>query len=205
MKRSICIILAAMLFLCVYASAETVKPIAALSMEDDLSNGVFNVGFKASDVNEDGIALIEVYTELRYELDEIDALQTGDTIEYVGGEVTVESVEKDYCVYINGNAEDGAEIRLIPEGGTYLASEYELTVYQILGCMDLPFAKEVIYRHWQTEEDGTILPDLAVTTVSGAEIARLLNEDECEAFGPEETTILVLNGEISEINILYTP
>lgn len=206
MKKVLVSILAlAMLFSMCTAIAAEIKPIDSFSMEDDLTSNIFNVGFKMADVTEEGIQLANVFTEMRYDMGDVEALQVGDTIIYKGEPVQVESVEFDYSAIINGGALEGG-ITLCPEGGAYLAIIEDNADYMALGSIDLPFADEMTFYHWGEDENGEIiLAGATEVKASPAELLELLRAEGCEEFLPAFTSVQTEDGKLFSISINYTP
>lgn len=187
------------------ALAAEIKPLQSFGMEDDLENNVFDVSFKMTDVTEDGIQLASVYTELRYEINEVESLQVGDTIVYMGEPVKVESIEYDYSTFINGGALEGG-ITLCPDGGTYLAIIEDNAAYMPIGTIELPFSEKMIFYHWGEDENGeVILSGATEVEANPAELIELLRAEGCEEFLPEFTSVQTENGRLYNLSINYTP
>ena len=187
------------------AFAAQIAPLPGTNMEDNLDNCTLRIGFKLDAVTEKEI-MAEVYTEQRYDAVEVSQIAVGDVINYMGEDVTVETVEVDYSTLINGGSLEGDGITLCPdEGGTYIALEGESVGYLLLGFAQLTFADEVTYRHWQQDEEGGIMDEMSSETVPAAEIKNVLAAEGEEAFWPDSLTVVIENGFVTELNINYVP
>lgn len=205
MKKFFAVILAIMMLCGATAMAEAVKPIDTVHENElDTVNNVLDVSFRAEDITETGIRNLEICRPIRYEMDDIDNLKEGDSILFLGEEITIQTIEKDYSVFLNGGFE-GEGVTLTPEGGTYMAVGYEAPLAETIGHADLPFAETVIYRHWQQTEDGSILEELSENSVAGNDLKGILLDEGDEYFDSREVTILVQDGKITEMTIRYLP
>lgn len=206
MKKLFATILALVLvFAACCASAAQIAPLPGVNMEDDLNDCTLHIGFAIDAVSDTDI-IADVYTEQRYDAVEVIGLAAGDTITYMGEDVVVETLEEDYSLNINGGSLEGDGITLCPdEGGTYIALEGESQAYLLLGCAQLTLADEVIYRHWQEDEEGTILDEMSCETVPAAELKNVLTEEGSGAFWPDSLTVVIEGGLVTELNVNYTP
>lgn len=205
MKKAFALILVlACAFAANAAFAAQIAPLPGTNM-DELNDCIVRIGFKLDAVSETGIAA-DVYDEQRYDAVEVTQIAVGDVVTYMGKDVTVETIEVDYSTEINGGTIDADGITLCPdEGGTFIALEGESPAYMLLGTAQLTFADEVVYRHWQQDEEGTVMDEMTSETVPAAQIKDLLAAEGEEAFWPDSLTVLIEDGIVTELNVNYVP
>lgn len=205
MKKAFALILVlACAFAANAAFAAQIAPLPGANM-DELNDCIVHIGFKLDDVSETGIAA-DVYDEQRYDAVEVTQIAVGDVVTYMGEDVTVETVEVDYSTLINGGTIDADGITLCPdEGGTFIALEGESVAYMRLGSVELTFADEVVYHHWQQDEEGGIMEEMTSETFSAAQIKDVLAAEGDETYYPDSLTVLIEGGLVTELNINYVP
>ena len=206
MKKALALIL---VLACVFAAnaafAAQIAPLPGTNMEEELNDCTLRIGFKLDAVSETEI-IADVYDEQRYDAVEVTQIAVGDVVTYMGEDVTVETVEVDYSTLINGGSIDADGITLCPdEGGTYIALEGESPAYLLLGTAQLTFADEVVYHHWQQDEEGTVMDEMTSETVPAAQIKDLLTAEGDETYYPDSLTVVIEGGLVTELNINYVP
>lgn len=185
------------------AYAAEIMPLMDVDMQNT-DNCTLSVSFNIDDVTEEGM-LVSVYDDVRYDAIEVSQLAVGDTINYLGENVTVESIEEDYSTFINGGSENDGIVLCPDEGGTYIALNYESPVYMLLGQSEFAFADEVTYRHWKQEAGGSISDEMDEQLLAAADVKAALEEEGSEIFWYNCMTIRLENGVIVEVSVNYTP
>lgn len=203
MKKIFALVLALTLVFGAAFAAE-IRPLTSVNMEESLDDCQLRVGIKVADVTETNV-VAEVYDEMRYDAVEVIEMQVGDTIEYMGEDITVESIDEDYSKFVNGGDVNGGVTLCPDEGGTFIALEYESPAYMLLGCAELTFADEVTYRHWHEAEDGSIADDMIEKVVPAAEVKAALSEDGWDAYYPDQLSVLIEGGKVTEVTVNYVP
>lgn len=206
MKKILAIAMTLMLLLASCAFAAEIKPLESVDMAGDLNDCMLHVGFKLDALSEDAL-IADIYDEMRYDVVDVLEMKVGDTISYLGEDYTVESIEEDYCILINGGSEEGGITLLGDEGGTYIALDYETTAYLMVGQAEFPLADEVVFSYWQEDDDGGIMDDLATETVAKADLKSAMTArfDYADSFYASECVITVEGGVITEVTINYVP
>lgn len=201
MKKVILIALA--LMLTVSAFAAEIMPMEGLVLTGNIESGKFAVGFTAKDFSEDNCLYVKIYDTQVYSKDDIDALAVGDTIYYNEKNVTVESINTEDGVEINGGFEHGG-ITLRTEDGNYIAINYEMPAYVQAGALEMAFADEVTFSTWKENENGSVSDEKNVVVVPAAEIKDKLCA-YADEYTPDATVMEVADGKIAAITVNYTP
>lgn len=163
--------------------AETVvKPVYPLeTAQDALADGGYSVSFKAEDLvkTDAGYELtVEVYEYDRYEMEAIDNLVKGSTIQFCNKEITVDTIEKDSqtgFIKINGGMEaDG--IDLMEEDGLYRSvTTNDYPVYYSVGNVTIPLAEDVTFEDQANSEQDSDFPVVELKdlpdAIEGSDIA----------------------------------
>lgn len=204
MKKIFAFMLVLMLaFSACAAYAAEIMPLMDVDMQN-IDNCTLSVSFDISDVSDKGI-IATVYDDVRYDAIEVSQIAVGDTINYMGEDVTVESVDVDYSTFINGGSENDGIVLCPDEGGTYIALNYESQVYMPLGQAEFAFADEVTYSHWKQEAGGGISDEMDVRQLAAADVKAALEEEGSGTFWYDCMTVRLENGVIVEVAVNYVP
>ncbi len=179
-----------------------VEPIQSMYDVNDLSNSEFAASFAADDVktqeNQTSIHLT-AYDYEQFNASEIENLKVGDTLVIDQKEMTVESVEpqSDSWIQINGGLEqDGCDLYK-GEDGLYYEMQLESKSYQPMTELDLPLTKNFVFMDSSD-------PDKQGQKYNTEEFLDLL-KDDVYGFYPNNSTVTVENGEITQITRNFIP
>lgn len=206
MKKMFAVMLALVLtFAAFTAFAAKIEPMPTVNMAESLDDCTLRVGFKLESVSDTAI-IADIYDEQRYDTVDVHQLAVGDVIVYLGEEITVNTIEDDYSLEINGGVhEENGVTLLADEGGTYLAYNENTPVYFFLGCAELPLADQVIFSHWQWDSEGGLSEELSEVTVPAAELKALLAKEGEDPLRPESIIVCTEGGKIVEVEVDYVP
>ena len=179
-----------------------VEPIQSMYDVNDLSNSEFAASFTADDVktqeNQTSIHLT-AYDYEQFTASEIENLKVGDTLVIDQKEMKVESVEpqSDSWIQINGGLEqDGCDLYK-GEDGLYYEMQLESKSYQPMTELDLPLTKNFVFMDSSD-------PDKQGQKYNTEEFLDLL-KDDVYGFYPNNSTVTVENGEITQITRNFIP
>lgn len=205
-KKKISLGLLLMLLLSIFLTGcggEKIEPLEnEINLVDLAQGGVADASFTAENIHQAGDGTVIDLTVYNYELfDAVEAskLKKGDIIVADGKEIKVSTVtEKDGILIINGGAENGGINLQGGEGGTY----YEITadeakVFYKVGTVSVPVSKDVAIQDFSD-------PLLSTYTAYDTGDLPALAADE-HGFKPNNTTVVIENGEISRINRIFIP
>ena len=207
MNKMIVIIMILALAFSTCAFAAEIQPATDVNMEENFGDRILHVGFKMDAVTEDKL-VADVYEPQIYDIVDIEKLAVGDTIRYLGEDVTVESItDTTVGKEINGGFEEGGIILLTAEDTNgFIAYDLDNPVYLMLGCAEFTFADEVTVHHWIQNEDGGVnLEEQTTATIPANEVKDFFAEDNAEVFVPAQVRIHVVDYVIDEIFIDYIP
>ena len=179
-----------------------VEPIQSMYDVNDLSNSEFAASFTAADVktqeNHTSIHLT-AYDYEQFNASEIENLKVGDTLVIDQKEMKVESVEpqSDSWIQINGGLEqDGCDLYK-GEDGLYYEMQLESKSYQPMTELELPLTKNFVFMDSSD-------PDKQGQKYNTEEFLDLL-KDDVYGFYPNNSTVTVENGEITQITRNFIP
>lgn len=179
-----------------------IEPIQSMYDVNDLSNSEFAASFTADDVktqeNQTSIHLT-AYDYEQFNASEIENLKVGDTLVIDQKEMKVESVEpqSDSWIQINGGLEqDGCDLYK-GEDGLYYEMQLESKSYQPMTELDLPLTKNFVFMDSSD-------PDKQGQKYNTEEFLDLL-KDDVYGFYPNNSTVTVENGEITQITRNFIP
>lgn len=179
-----------------------VEPIQSMYDVNDLSNSEFAASFAADDVktqeNQTSIHLT-AYDYEQFNASEIENLKVGDTLVIDQKEMKVESVEpqSDSWIQINGGLEqDGCDLYK-GEDGLYYEMQLESKSYQPMTELDLLLTKNFVFMDSSD-------PDKQGQKYNTEEFLDLL-KDDVYGFYPNNSTVTVENGEITQITRNFIP
>ena len=143
---------------------------------------------------------VTVYTFDLYDMVDIALLEGGDVIVIRGEEVTIEALERkaDGTVCINGGLDmDGYELRTDDSTVFYESGYSDVKSWQELGLYTGEAAADFVFTDSSDMEKGPI-------TYTFAELVELVKQP-ISGFGPQGTTITIVDGQIVSMNRVYTP
>lgn len=195
------------------AGSKTVKPLPAMFAEeasDEMPDGGYAVSIKPDGVKKtkDGYAITMKFFDYdRYAKEEVDGLKKGDSIQVLGKNIKVETVEKMkgnsktfFGLEINGGfEEDGVSLCLEDE-------EYRTTtlddfpMYYSIGTGTVPVSKDLTVQDCCDYEK---LPDGVITGYQ--EFPDSIVKNHGDYWTQCNTSIMVRNGEIVQIKRNWTP
>ena len=191
----------------VTAEAETVaaviRPLPDAAMES-LDNCILNISFEQNDFYQDesgNICLrMRIYTYDKYDMVDISALKTGDTILLSGEEILVSTVERNEygTVLVNGGLDEGGFDLATDDDGVYYVHGYsDMKSWYLVGETKCEISDVFALK------DSSNL-DLGTVTYKAEDF---LQENTMPDFGffPQNTTARIDNGRLVEMNRIYTP
>ena len=205
MKKMFAVVLAlALAFAACTAFAAKIEPMPSVDMAESLDDCSMHIGCKLENVSDTAI-FADIYDEQCYDVVDVQEMVVGDVIVYLGEEITVNTIEEDNSIEINGGVHEGGVTLLGDEGGTYLAYNENTPVYLFLGCAELPLADQIIFSHWQWDPEGGLSEELSEVTVPAAELKALLAEEGEDPLRPESIIVCTEGGKIVEVEVDYVP
>ena len=171
---------------------------------NSLDNSVLNISFMQNDFyqNESGEMKLrmQIYSYEKFDLVDISDLKAGDTIILSGEEILVKFVERnDYgTVLINGGLDEGGFDLATDDSGIYFVHGYS----DVKALMPVADAEFVVSETFVFHDSANLELD---TVVYDAE--DLVNGVPESIFGyqPQNTTVRIENGQVVEMNRIYTP
>lgn len=180
----------------------TIMPLPDTTMEN-LTDSILSISLKDGDayVDDSGIMQMDltIYTYDKYDMVDISKLKVGDTIVRHSGEVKVISKEKNEAgtIYINGGLENGGFDLVTDDCGIFYETGFNdvKTWYEIGEATIRVSADFKGIDNADLEQGGVIIypGDFLVGAVT--------NYD----FTPYNTTIRIEDGQIVEMNRVFTP
>ena len=184
------------------------KTIAPLPVDLDvyhLPDGNYPVAFNRGDVfsGTSGIYMngVQIFTQDRYDPEEIANLKAGDTIVVEGEAVPVLSVqETEYGYLINGDQDDHSFYLSAGEDfeGFVVHGLDDMSVYTDHGMTALMIDPAAVFI-----DDSDIESD--PVNVSGVEIVEAMQTTDNVYFVPYNTSVRVENNRVTEIHRIYVP
>ena len=185
-------------------SEAVVKPLYPLeTAQDALADGGYSVSFTADDLmkTDAGYELtVEVYEYDRYEMEDIDNLESGSKIQFCNKEITVDKVEKETgYIQINGGIENDG-IELMEEDGMYRTVTFDdYPVYYSVGKVTIPLADDITFEDQAASEQESEQPIAGLKDLPDA----IENSDI--SFGCYNTVITVRQEQIVQIIRHWVP
>lgn len=184
-------------------AAAVIRPLPDTTMEA-LENSVLNISFTQNDLYQDEsgktILRMQIYTYEKFDMVDISRLKAGDIFLLSGEEIPVESVERnDYgTVLINGGLDEGGFDLATDDSGIYFVHGYS----DVKSWMPVADAEFVVSETFVFHDSANLELD---TVVYDAE--DLVNGVPEFIFGyqPQNTTVRIENGQVVEMNRIYTP
>lgn len=192
----------------VTTSAETsaqqgrVEPVPSMYDSNDLTNSEFAASFTVGDVEkqENQINIhMTAYDYEQFNASEIENLKAGDILVIDGQEMKVESAEplSDSWIQVNGGLEqDGCDL-CKGENGLYYEIQLESMSYHPMTELTLPLAEKFSFMDSSD-------PEKQEQEYTAEQFFDLL-KDDIYGFYPNNTSVTVINGEISRITRYFMP
>lgn len=180
-----------------------IRPLPDTTM-NSLDNSVLNISFMQNDFYQDESGemklRMQIYSYEKFDLVDISDLKAGDTIILSGEEILVKFVERnDYgTVLINGGLDEGGFDLATDDSGIYFVHGYS----DVKEWMPVADAEFVVSETFVFHDSANLELD---TVVYDAE--DLVNGVPESIFGyqPQNTTVRIENGQVVEMNRIYTP
>ena len=180
-----------------------IRPLPDTSM-NSLDNSVLNISFMQNDFYQDESGemklRMQIYSYEKFDLVDISNLKAGDIIILSGEEILVKFVERnDYgTVLINGGLDEGGFDLATDDSGIYFVHGYS----DVKAWMPVADAEFVVSETFVFHDSANLELD---TVVYDAE--DLVNGVPESIFGyqPQNTTVRIENGQVVEMNRIYTP
>lgn len=180
-----------------------IRPLPDTTM-NSLDNSVLNISFMQNDFYQDESGemklRMQIYSYEKFDLVDISDLKAGDTIILSGEEILVKFVERnDYgTVLINGGLDEGGFDLATDDSGIYFVHGYS----DVKAWMPVADAEFVVSETFVFHDSANLELD---TVVYDAE--DLVNGVPESIFGyqPQNTTVRIENGQVVEMNRIYTP
>lgn len=181
-----------------------ISPLPATIDVNSLENCTVAVSFNEGDffVNEAGETQLKatVYDYDLYDMVDIANLKKGDTIIIQGTEVAVESMEtlESGLLFINGGMENGGYDLWHNESGVYFEHGFnDAKAYQAIGEVTLKVAENFEFVDSSNPNKGDVTYTAADILKEGSEVVYNFNANN--------TSIVIENGEVTRMNLTYTP
>ena len=183
-------------------TATRIYPLSDTTM-DDLSDGIFSIALKVGGVYADETGKphmeIEIYSYDKYDMVDISMMKVGDILVTNAGEIELTRIEtkNDGSISVNGGLyEDGFDLTTDDSGIFYESGYNNARNWYKVGDVILSVSDDFVCYDSSDLEQG----DKVFT------LENFLNGDNSiYGFTPFDTTIRVENGQIVEMNRVYTP
>lgn len=185
------------------AEGKTVSPMPETLDLETLDNCTVNVSFEEGDVYVDDSGIMQmdaqIYTYEFFDMVDIASLEAGDIIVINGEEVKVETVEqRDNGSYvINGGIEEGGvELATDDSGMFFEIGMNDVKSWKAIGEKTIRVHTDMLFNDAaDPENEKTFYPGDFVTDEAGIEYD----------FRPENTQIVIEDGQIIAVNRIYNP
>ena len=176
---------------------------------ENVPDGTYPVEFLTdtlSSVQSGFTADFKIYTVDVYDTESVKSLEEGDKIVINGEEIPVTSVRESEGQIIlndlNGSDIEDSYIFGIDEDGTTcrIMGEDDYSTYTYHGKVTIPIASNVLF---QDGSDFSTFPD--TTIVAPDDLISYLTSTSYSYFTEYNTTIRIVNGQVVNINRVYTP
>ena len=179
-----------------------IMPLPATVDVNDLNDCMVSVSFDKEDIvadEGDNVELkVKVWTYDLYDMVDISMLEEGSVIQILGENVEVSSVEMlDQGVLINGGLDNGGYELRTNENTVYFEIGYaDVLSYYEVGEATLPVAEEFVFIDSSDLDKGEV--SYSIEDLQN-------NEDIYFHFTPDNTKIVIEEGEITVMERVYTP
>ena len=201
MKKTIALILVALLTLTLTALAETIAP----QFEGlDTTDGTYSVAFDRDDLKDGTLSNVRIFTEDVYDIVEVAQMKVGDTFEAEGNTITIESLETDEYgdILINGGFEEEGGYTLTTHedtNGLTTTGWDDFCTYTERDTVTLELAENVTFNDsWDIEKEPV--------TAEGIEaVTNAILTSENGDFYEHNAKLVIEDGKVVEINRRYVP
>lgn len=184
------------------ASASKIYPLPDTTM-DNLSDTILSISLEEGDAYVDDTGKMQmdvtIYSYDKYDMVDISTLKAGDTLVTHAGEMEILAVEQDPSgtVRINGGLDEGGMDLVTDDSGIFYETGYNdhKSWYEI-GYATIRVSVDFIFTDNADLEQGEV-----IYYPGSFLIGEVTNYD----FTPTNTTIRIADGQIVEMNRVYTP
>lgn len=184
-------------------AAAVIRPLPDTTMEA-LENSVLNISFTQNDLYQDEsgkiILRMQIYTYEKFDMVDISRLKAGDIFLLSGEEIPVESVERNAhgTVLVNGGLDEGGFDLATDDSGIYYVHGYsDMKSWIPVGIAEFVISETFVFNDSADLELGTAVYD-AEDLVNGV-------PESIFGYQPQNTTVRIENGQVVEMNRIYTP
>lgn len=184
-------------------AAAVISPLEDNTMEA-LEDSIVNISFEQDgfilDDAGNAVLRMKIYSYDKFDMLDISVLKAGDTIILSGEEILVNSVEHNDrgTVLVNGGLDEGGFDLATDDSGIYYAHGYsDMKSWNLVGEAELPVSGSFIFRDGVDLEKGEV-------TYTAADLAESVPGIEF-GYQPQNTTARIENGQVVEMNRIYTP
>lgn len=184
-------------------AAAVIRPLPDTTMKE-LENSVLNISLEQNAClqSESGKIYLrmQIYTYEKFDLVDISGMKSGDIILLSGEEIPVKSVERNAqgTILVNGGLDEGGFDLATDENGVYFVHGYsDMKTWHPVGDVEFVVSDTFVFYDSADMERGTVIYDAK----------DLLDAVPEAAFGyqPQNTTVRIENGQVAEMNRIYTP
>ena len=184
-------------------AAAVIRPLPDTTMTA-LENSILNVSFGKNDVYRDEsgkrFLRMQIYSYEKFDLVDISGLKAGDTILLSGEEISVNAVVRNGSgtVLVNGGLDEGGFDLWTDDSGIYFEHGYsDMKAWFPVGDAEFVVSDTFVFHDSADLELGTVVYDAE----------DLMNAVAESLFGyqPQNTTVRIENGQVAEMNRIYTP
>lgn len=184
-------------------AAAVIRPLPDTTMKE-LENSVLNISLEQNAClqSESGKIYLrmQIYTYEKFDLVDISGMKSGDIILLSGEEIPVKSVERNDqgTILVNGGLDEGGFDLATDENGVYFVHGYsDMKTWHPVGDVEFVVSDTFVFYDSADMERGTVIYDAK----------DLLDAVPEAAFGyqPQNTTVRIENGQVAEMNRIYTP
>jgi len=186
------------------AASKVIAPLPCTIDMNALDNCTLAVSLNKEDIyaGEDGKARMKVtvYDYDLYDIVDISMMEVGSTMILRGEEVEITDLETNEfgLIFVNGGLDQGGFDLFTNENGVYFESGYsDKKSYYELGSAELPVAEDFVYIDASDLDNGE----------KEYTLEEVLSEDSGIEYHlvPDNTTIVIENGEVIEMKRVYIP
>lgn len=184
-------------------AAAVIRPLPDTTMEA-LENSVLNISFTQNDLYQDEsgktILRMQIYTYEKFDMVDISRLKAGDIFLLSGEEIPVESVERNAhgTVLVNGGLDEGGFDLATDDSGIYYVHGYsDMKSWIPVGIAEFVISETFVFHDSANLELDTVVYD-AKDLVNGV-------PESIFGYQPQNTTVRIENGQVVEMNRIYTP
>ena len=185
------------------AAPAVIRPLPDTTMEAR-NDSILHVSFAEDGIYRDEagkvLLRVQIYTYDKFDMVDISGLNAGDTILLCGEEITVSAVETNAhgTVLVNGGLDEGGFDLATDDSGVYYAQGYsDMKSWILAGEAEFPVSEGFVFRDSADLETG-VAEYTAEDLLAGIPAAMF-------GYQPHNTTVRVENGQVAEMERIYTP